>query len=184
MSWILASANRHRILVSIFQPMTARQIAGHARLARTQCSHGLSQLSAQKLLCCLTPSANASRLYWLTQTGIECQARVNRNLMLPTVKHEFLELDWEIYGMMCFRHRHAVLRAMRDPMQPVHIKRRALYENPGIRMSANNVRDVLRFLKSKCVVQPVRMKKRRHLHYELTESGKAMRKLLLRAERI
>ena len=59
---------------------------------------------------------------------------------------------------------------------------RARTHNPGIRMSANNVRDVIRLFVSKGVVRPITAKRRSHRRYELSEVGKQLRLLLLEAE--
>ncbi len=48
--------------------------------------------------------------------------------------------------------------------------------------TANNVRDVIRFLRSTEIVQPIKVIKKAHLHYELTEQGKHFQRLLRQAE--
>jgi hypothetical protein len=49
-------------------------------------------------------------------------------------------------------------------------------------MSANNARDVIRYLKAKGIVRPVRPRKSKHPKYKLTKIGLKMRQLLLQAE--
>ncbi len=49
-------------------------------------------------------------------------------------------------------------------------------------MSANNVRDVMRLFLAHDIVRPVRIRRKAHLHYELTETGQKLRQLLLAAE--
>lgn len=83
---------------------------------------------------------------------------------------------------MCFRHRAAILRTMTEPLQPATIRRRACKRDAGLRMSANNARDVMGELRALDIVRPVRVRKKAHLHYELTPKGRAYRDLLLRAE--
>ena len=67
-------------------------------------------------------------------------------------------------------------------MQPTTIKRRAKQQDQKIKMSANNVRDVIRLFLQKEIVKPVKVRKKAHLRYELTESGKQLRQLLAQAK--
>ena len=45
---------------------------------------------------------------------------------------------------VCFSHRAAVIQALDRAMQPAAIKRKAKSQNPDLKMSANNVRDVIK----------------------------------------
>jgi hypothetical protein len=101
---------------------------------------------------------------------------------MPRLVHDYPNLDWQLYGEVCFSHRAAVLKTLTQPMQPAHIKRRARFQDPTIRMSANNVRDVIRFLRSKRIVQPVELRKKAHPRYQLTDTGRQIQRLLLQAE--
>ena len=76
----------------------------------------------------------------------------------------------------------AIIKAMKEPLQPATIKRRARSLDPNLRMSANNVRDVIRLLLDRGIVRRVEIKKKRHPRYELTELGRVIQELLLRAE--
>ena len=67
-------------------------------------------------------------------------------------------------------------------MQPVAIKRKTKQQNTKIKMSANNVRDVMRLFLKKEIVKPVKIGKKAHLRYELTELGKKLQPLLINAE--
>ena len=49
-------------------------------------------------------------------------------------------------------------------------------------MSANNVRDVIKLLLQKEIVKPLKLKKKAHLHYELTRTGQDLQKMLRRAD--
>lgn len=98
------------------------------------------------------------------------------------ISYELPEIDWELYGSCCFSHRGAVIKTLATPMQPAEIKRRALLQNSMLRMSANNVRDVIRFFKEKGIVNPVKMRKKAYPRYELTEQGKDFRRLMMLAE--
>ena len=67
-------------------------------------------------------------------------------------------------------------------MQPSKVKRILRLRKANIRISANNIRDVIRLLLSKGIVRPVKVKKKAHLRYELTELGIKFRQLLIQAE--
>jgi hypothetical protein len=101
--------------------------------------------------------------------------RLNWNTDLPVV-------DWHLYGWLCYRHRAAILKTIVEPMQPATIKRKARSHDPTLRMSANNVRDVMRLFLWKSIVRQVWIRKKRHPRYELTEVGKILRQLLIQVE--
>ena len=67
-------------------------------------------------------------------------------------------------------------------MQPSEIKRILRIQRAHIRISANNIRDVVRLLLTKGIFRPVKVKKKAHLRYELTELGIKFRQLLIQAE--
>ena len=84
--------------------------------------------------------------------------------------------------MPIFRHRSAVIKALQGPMQPVAIKKRALEKNARLRMSANNVRDVIRELLGKGVVQCIEIPGQRYVRYELTKTRRRLQVLHAAAE--
>ncbi|CAG0986007.1 hypothetical protein PHYC_02027 [Phycisphaerales bacterium] len=67
-------------------------------------------------------------------------------------------------------------------MQPSEIKRRARRQDSSLRMSAGNVRDVVKLLLARGIVAQVRLRKRAHPMYELTDIGRQLRQALLNAE--
>jgi predicted DNA-binding transcriptional regulator len=71
---------------------------------------------------------------------------------------------------------------MDEPLQPAAIKRRARRHDPEIRMSANNVRDVIQVFLRRGIVTSVLERGKTHPRYELTETGRQLQQLLLRAE--
>jgi len=93
-------------------------------------------------------------------------------------------VDWNLLGWVCYRHRAAILKTLSEPLQPSAIKRRARARDPTLRMSANNVRDVIRLFKQRGIVQPVYLRKKKHPRYELTDVGKTLRQLLGQAESV
>lgn len=121
------------------------------------------RLRHRGLVQCLNPNARRSRVYARTDAA------------LPRV-------DWALYGWVCFSHRRAVLEALDEPRQPSAIKRRARYLHPGIRLSANNVRDIIREFREHNIVQPVSVRGRAHPAYALTPTGTALQTQVLENE--
>jgi len=91
-------------------------------------------------------------------------------------------VNWALYGWVCYSHRSVVLRALTEPMQPSEIRRRIRHRFPAAKISANNVRDIIRLFEKHGIVQKVFIKKKAHPRYELTESGVPFQKLLNQAE--
>ena len=144
--------------------------------------NNIGQLALCGLVKCLNPYATRSRLYWLTPAGILCQKKLSKDKTLPNIVKYLPDIDWELYGWICYNHRAAIIRALTEPMQPATIKRRAKQQNPKLKMSANNVRDVMKLFLQKEIVKPVKVKKKTHLRYELTELGCRIQGLLSWAE--
>ena len=180
--WIEKSKKRKQLLLNIKQPMTALQLSRQAGISLNQCSSLIGQFGLCNLVKCLNPSAKRSRIYWLTPIGILCQKKMYKDQHLPAIAQNLLEIDWQLYGWICFNHRAAIIKALTEPMQPAAIKRRVIRQNSRIKMSANNARDVIRLLVQKKIVKPVKVRKKVHPQYELTEIGTKLRKLLLQAE--
>ena len=169
--------------MSISQPMTAKQISKVTRLRVDSCSHALGKFKARGMVICLNPTARSSRVFGLTESGLGCR----KQLVLDSGKAAKPVADvagvvWELYGWVCFRHRAAVIRVLTEPMQPSAMKRRLRNRNSGIRISANNVRDIVKLFLARGIVQQVHVRKKAHPLYELTELGKKFQRLLLQAE--
>lgn len=180
--WLEKSEKRKSVLLSIKQPMTALQLTKHTELDLNQCSVILGQLMLCGLAKCLNPTAKRSRLYWLTPVGILCQKKLNKENTLSDITKCLPGIDWELYGWLCYNHRSAIIRVLTEPMQPAIIKRKATQQNSDLKMSANNVRDVIKLFLQKGIVKPVKVRKKAHLKYELTEPGTKLRALLLNAQ--
>lgn len=180
--WLNNSYRRKILIKKIKQPMTVSQLANQAKLQREACTFLLWQLSVYGLVQCLNKEARASRLYWLTDSGEECQRRMFREESLPEDAHDFPKVDWKLYGWACYSHRSTILKTLVMPMQPAEIKRRALAQNPLLRMNVNNVLDVLRDFLSNGIVRTTPLSKHKRRIYELTEVGRAFQKLLNSAE--
>ena len=177
--WAQRSEKRKSVLLNLKQPMTALQLSKRTGLSLDQCSTTLGQLTLCRLVKCLNPAAKRSRLYWLTPIGILCQKTLRKDNDLPTIAKELPDVDWELYGWVCYNHRAAIIRALTEPLPPATIKRRAKQQNPKIKMSANNVRDVIRLFLKRGIVKPVSINKKAHLRYELTKLGRELQNLLI-----
>ena len=164
------------------QPMTAKQLANQTGIDLDSCSYVLWELGIYGLVACRSQKARRSRVYWLTELGAACQRKLRAAQGLPSLEHEFPKVDWNLYSWVCYSHRAAVIKALVGPLQPATIKRRAKAQDPTLRMSANNVRDVIRLFLAKEIVRAVKVTGRFHLHYELTRTGQRLRTLLLNAD--
>ena len=166
-------------ILAIVQPVTAKQLARTTGASLDNCSKRLHRLRAKGIVVCLNPAAQRNRLFWLTLRGIARFKELSGDShQLGAVK----DIDWGLYASVCFSHRSEVIKSLSHAMQPSQIKRRAIFRNPRCRISANNVRDVIRYFKSTGIVRSVAQEKRRHPRYELTDVGQEMRRLLTRVE--
>jgi hypothetical protein len=179
--WLERSEKRKLILMNLAQPMTALQLSQKTGFALDQCSMFLGQLALAKLVKCLNHVAKRSRLYWLTPIGILCQKKFLKEKNLPSLVKDLPDIDWELYGWICYSHRAAIIRALTEPMQPSAIKRKIRQKNLKVKISANNVRDVIRLFRDKGIVRSVRVRKEEHLRFELTDVGKQFQQLLIQS---
>jgi len=177
--WFIQSERRKEILVDFNQPLTATQIVRRTGIALDACLHVLWVLSLYNIVYCLNKDTKYNRVYWLTELGKRCQKKLREDGSLRPLVHNFPSISWNLFGSVCYSHRSTVIKTMHEPMQAAKVKRKALYQNSKLRMSANNVRDVMKYLLSKDIVRKVYVKRRRHPRYELTELGKKFRELLL-----
>ncbi len=171
--------NEVRILPAFNQPLTAKQLAFKTGIPVNTCGYLLLKLAKNNLVTCLNPSAGSSRLYWLTNSGKRHQKYICKKMSLPYKECSLPCIDWALYGRICFNQRCAVIKTLTEPMQPARIKQVLRLQRPNIKISANNIRDVIRFLSSEKIVRPVKVRKKAHPRYELTESGLIFRRLLI-----
>lgn len=146
-----------------------------------RCSESVRQLRTEGHVTCLNPRASSGRVHWLTCSGIHHQTSLCRIMDVDPPVHFLPEVDWALYGSICFSHRSMVVRHLQGPMQAVQIKRRAYFHDPSMRMSANNARDVIRYLLSKGIIERVPVRGRRHPCYDFTPAGKPYQLLLAKA---
>ena len=132
---------RRRICFSVTQPMTATQISKWLDRPLARCCKAIRGLRLHKIVKCLNPAAIRNRVFWFTPSGrrlrkhLGCHEPISGNLS---------HVNWPLYAKLCFSHRSRVIQTLTCPMQPSEIKRKAVQLFPGLRMSANNVRDVIR----------------------------------------
>jgi DNA-binding HxlR family transcriptional regulator len=181
--WITGSSLRARVVAHLAQPSTARQMGRRLHVNQRRVTHTFRDLRLYGVVRCLNPSARRSRVYWLTGLGVRCQKRLRQLGALPRLKHEFPKgLDWDSFGWCLYAHRSAILRAISEPAQAVVIRRRVRHQNPRIRISPSNTRDVLYLLVNRGLARKVRVSSSRHPHYILTDYGMQIRSLLFASE--
>ena len=165
--------------MSMTQPLTAKQISRKTGIGKDSCSYLLSKFAAKGVTVCLNPNARSSRLYWITDLGGKCQRRLRPGLSELT--RDLPSVNWELYGWVCYNHRAAVIRILSEPMQPSEMKRKLRQTGSEVRISANNIRDIIRLFHKKGIVRQVAVRKKAHPRYELTAQGIQIQKLLNRA---
>lgn len=183
--WILEREDRKTVLLSLRQPMTAKQAGRKTGLSPDTISHLLRRMVTKGLVVCMNPDARCSRLYGLSKLGRACRDRIRRDLELPRTDEpecDFDSVDWRLYGWICFNHRAIVIRTLTGPMQPSEVKRIIRARKSQIKISANNIRDIVKLLLAKGIVKSIRVPRRAHLRYELTDLGRQMQRLLIGAE--
>lgn len=173
----LAGRLRQRVCLAATQPMTATQLSRRLGKSLARCSKALLGLKSHKLMKCLNPGALRNRLFWMTSLGQEMRKRLDDHMPLSC---NLAGVDWKLYGKVCFSQRSQVIQALASPRRPSEIKRKARRLFPGCTMSANNVRDVIRYLTACGVTRPVKVRRRRYPNYGLTKLGLRLRQLLLR----
>ncbi len=165
------------VVLAMRQPLTANQMARKLDVPSTQASTLIERLNAIGLVRCLNPFARSSRVYWHTLIGEKFHNQLCQSAGISAVER-LSKNDWSLYGSTCFSHRSAVIKTLTRPMQPAAIKRQARLHDQRIRISANNVRDVIRYLHTHGIVQPVHVRKRAHPSYELTPTLYIIQQLL------
>ena len=179
--YVAQSERRKRVLSALTQPLTVKQLSSLASLKLPTCCHVLSELRIYKVVRCLNRRARRSRLYWLTKLGHQCRDALNDSACRDSNPADSPYINWDLYGAVCFSHRSAVLRAISGPMQSATIKRVARFQDPTIRMSANNVRVVIKFFAAQGIVTRIHIRGNHHPRYELTDLGRRFQLLILRA---
>lgn len=171
-------------MMALRMPLTAKQLARKIGIPSDTCSYILSKLFNLELVICLNPVTKNSRLYWLSEEGKKCQKELYLNSNLSYEDFKLPDINWEEYGWLCFSHRSMVIKTLNTPMQPSEIKRYLRVHRSSAKISANNIRDVMKLFLKKGIVRPVKVKKKAHCRYELTEAGALYRQLLIQADSV
>jgi len=182
--WIKKEEGRKKILTTLKVPLTAKQLTRKTGIPEDTCSYTIAKFANKGLFVCLNPNARNSRLYWLTESGRQQQEKLCQDLSLPYEKYDLPDMNWDTYGWLCYNHRSIVISTLTKPMQPSEIKRVLRVHKPLAKISANNIRDIIKLFSTKQIVQPVKIRKKAHPRYELTDSGRKMQQLLIKAESI
>ena len=128
--WLQLGERRQTILVSLKQPMTVKQLSVRTGYCNKSCMAALSELKAYNLVYCLNHNSRRSRVYWLSENGKSCQAKLREERTLALFKYDFPRVNWGKYGFVCYSSRCAILKTLTAPMQPITIRRRAVFNNP------------------------------------------------------
>ena len=171
-----------KIITFLTQPMTAKQLAHLTRMREDCCSYILHELLSYHLVRCLNSLARRSRLYWLTNRGKEYQRKLLKDQNLTVLSYNFPVVNWQLYGWSCYNHRSAVIKTITEPMKSSQIRRKIIKNTPDVKISTNNVADITQLLLAKGVIEVVQIHNKSHIFYRLTETGRKIRQLLLRAE--
>ncbi len=170
-----------KVLLALKQPLITRQISKKTGIPAYTCSDIIAMFVDSRVLVCLNPRARNNRLYWFTKAGLQylkllysMHNLTYRNPLLP-------DIDWNLYGWACFSHRSAILKALTHPMQPSEIKRFFRFQKTPLRISANNIRDIIYLFLTKGIVRPINNRGKSRPRYELTETGIKLRHLLIQA---
>lgn len=175
-TWIATRPRCRRLLVKLARPLTVTQIAHLLATDRDAASYLIRSMYRQRLVRCLNTTARTHRVYGLTRLGRRLQRwlREIQHLPPPTVP----ECDWRLFGLVCSRHRAAVLLALDAPLRVTEVRRRIRRSNSDLRISTNNVGDVLRWFLREGLVERVQLQRNPFPHYQLTDRGRHLRQLL------
>lgn len=178
-SWLATRPRCRQALVDLARPLTVTQTARLLGIERDTASYLLRSMQRQGLVRCLNEGARTHRVYGLTAVGKRLQDWLRGIQDLP--RRDAPEGEWDLFGLVCSRHRAAVLLALDAPLRVAEVRRRALRSDPGLRMSANNAGDVLRCFVRQGIAERVPRPKSAFPCYQLTERGRHLRRLLLDA---
>ena len=182
--WILEKEHHKKILMTINQPLTAKQLSKRVGIPVDTCSYLVAKFTFKGLLTCLNPGAIKSRVYGFTEFGIRCRKQLHHGLGLLYKEYNLPDINWHLYGWVNFNHRSAIIKILTIPMQPAEIKKVLRIRRPNIKISANNIRDIIKLFLARNIVGPVKIRKKAHPRYELTDLGTKLRQLLLQADAV
>lgn len=182
-SWMRRHPRQLKLLSSFTQPLSVSDVAARSGVVLKKCTDALKLMSKAKLVGCLNPEANWSRIYWLTDLGTAWQEVCNVARRIEQPEYFVPEMDWSVYGQVRTTARSAVVQHLREPMHPFRLKRAIYHRDPRSKLTSHNTARTMRFLYRKQVVERVWLRKRKHPLYQLTQRGRTCRELLQRARR-
>lgn len=163
-------------------PMTPKQLSVKTGIPLHICSYTLAKFFAKNLAICFNPDARNNRVYMLSELGKEFHFFFGSNSSPSQNSCDIPDVDWELYGWLCYSHRSAIIKVLDRQMRSSEIKRTLRLYRPDVKISANNVRDVMKLLLAKNIVQKILGKNKKHPQYDLTMQGQLLRKVLLAVE--
>lgn len=175
--WLQQGEERLRVFLALSQPLTASQMSARLGKPRSSVSEHLRQMQTYGVVRCLNEASRRSRVFGLTSSGGHCHATL-ADIYRQAAVATGAGVDWVTHGRLCFRHRGAVLLALRGRMRPTQIKKQALASDPCLRMSVDNCRQVLRWMVAQGVARATRARGKRFSYYMLTEVGVACREAM------
>ena len=183
LSWLTNGQQRVLLCNAITQPITADHLSRKTGVSMDATSSALREMTDYGILHCLNPEFRTSRLYWFTLLGIRCHKKLSKDNGLVPIEYNLPDVDWRLYGWTCYRHRSAVLKVLKMPLRPADIKRFIYRQFPGVNISANNVRDIIKLFEQRGVVQRITIRRKKHPYFVLTEIGEKLQKLHTEVER-
>lgn len=166
------------------QPLTVSQLCTRTQFTLGTGSHVLWELQVYNVVQCLNPASNKSRVYWFTDLGLAMRRQLLMDLGLPCSDPAIPELPWDLLGWLSFKHRQIVLEhCTHTPEQVCAIRRRARLHCPGLRMSTNNCRDVIKLFETRGIVERVLVRGNAHPRFQLTPLGIDLQTWLINSRR-
>jgi len=176
--WIQKEERQKKLLTVLSQPLTAKQINQKTGIPAEICSYIVNKYVGLGVMICMNPEAQNSRVYGLTEFGIQCR----KHCIPDSPEYCSANIDWSIYGWICYNQRLVILRMLTEPMQPSELRRKIRKKLPQAKISANNTRDIVRLFLEKGIVKKQFVRKKAHPRYQLTDLGTKLQSLLITAE--
>ena len=142
--YVRRSVRRQRFMELLNQPMTPSQLAMHAGMTTKTACKVVAELREHGLIECLAPGMQRGRPYARTGLGEAVWLLIKQRPESSASK--LPQKDHASYASVCHRHRSVVVRGLGTPRRASQIKQWVRTNLPGVKISANNVRDVLRKL--------------------------------------
>ncbi len=180
--WVLQRNRRQLILKHLVFPATPSQLSRWTNLSEDACSYTLVEFRSRKLARCVNPGAARFRLYLLTRIGHQCRLSLIGRSDVSCRVRRFPVVFWRLYAQMLYPHRCAVIRTLTRPMQAAEVKRRASMNDSNLRISAGNVREVLKYLLTQGIVRKFYVHRSAYPLYERTDLGNQLQDVLTEAE--